>query len=245
MHNPAVLIDWKAIDTVLLDMDGTLLDLYFDNHFWLEHLPQRYAQRHATSPELAREHLTALFAAQRGTLNWYCVDYWSRELQLDIAELKREVEHLIGIRPYVEEFLNRLHDSSRQVWLVTNAHRKSLDLKMQRTGIDRWFDRIISSHDLSAPKELAEFWQQLRGLNPFDPARTLLIDDTAAVLFAAQRFGIGHLLTLLQPDSRQARRIDTEFPGILHFDEIMPPLSSAAALDNITLDAAVDGRSPR
>jgi GMP/IMP 5'-nucleotidase len=245
MHNPTVLIDWKAIDTVLLDMDGTLLDLYFDNHFWLEHLPQRYAQRHTTSVAQARAHLTALFAAQRGTLNWYCVDYWSRELQLDIAELKREVEHLIGIRPHVEEFLSRLHDSSRQVWLVTNAHRKSLDLKMQRTGIDRWFDRIISSHDLSAPKELAEFWQQLRELHPFDPARALLIDDTAAVLFAAQRFGIGHLLTLLQPDSRQARRIDTEFPGILHFDEIMPAPSSSAKLESAAVDAVPEERTSR
>lgn len=223
MHNP-VLIDWNNIDTVLLDMDGTLLDLYFDNHFWLEHLPQRYAHRHATTVERAREQLTLLFAAQRGTLNWYCVDYWSRELELDIAELKREIEHLIDIRPHVEEFLQRLQQSSRQVWLVTNAHRKSLDLKMQRTGLDRWFDRIISSHDLAAPKEAPEFWQRLRSEFPFAPSRALLIDDTASVLQAAQTFGVGHLLTLFQPDSRQAHRIDTEFPGILHFDEIMPPL---------------------
>lgn len=228
MHNP-VFLDWNNIDTVLLDMDGTLLDLYFDNHFWLEHLPQRYALQHATSIEQARAHLTALFLAQRGTLNWYCVDYWSHELQLDIAELKREVEHLIDIRPHVEEFLHRLQQSSRQVWLVTNAHRKSLDIKMRRTGIDRWFDRIVSSHDLAAPKEAEAFWQQLRTAFPFEPARALLIDDTASVLHAAQRFGVGHLLTLLQPDSRQARRIDTEFPGILHFDEIMPPAAAGAA----------------
>lgn len=222
MHNP-VPIDWHNIDTVLLDMDGTLLDLYFDNHFWLEHLPRRYAGRHEITVEHARERLYALFSAQRGTLNWYCVDYWSRELELDIAELKCEVEHLIDIRPHVEEFLQRLQQSSRAVWLVTNAHRKSLDIKMRRTGIDRWFDRIVSSHDLHAPKESPQFWAALRAQFEFDPARALLIDDTASVLHAAQRFGIGHLLTLLQPDSRQAHRIDTEFPGILHFDEIMPP----------------------
>jgi putative hydrolase of the HAD superfamily len=222
MNNHLTLIDWKNIDTVLLDMDGTLLDLYFDNHFWQEHLPQRYAQRHGTTAERAREILIAMFTAQRGTLNWYCVDYWSRELQLDIAELKCEVEHLISIRPHVEDFLSQLHASPRQVWLVTNAHRKSLDIKMRRTGIDRWFDNIISSHDLSAPKEAADFWRQLHTAHPFDPTRTLLIDDTATVLQAAQNFGIRHLLTLLQPDSRQAQRIDTDFPGILHFDEIMP-----------------------
>ncbi len=219
----ASLLDWNNIDTVLLDMDGTLLDLYFDNHFWLEHLPLRYAERHGMSAEQARIHLIDVFAAQRGTLNWYCVDYWSRQLQLDIGELKREIRHLIAIRPHVDDFLQRLHNSPRQVWLVTNAHRKSLDIKMTHTRIERWFDRILCSHDFAQPKESAEFWQRLRAEHPFEPARTLFIDDSAAVLHAAQQFGIRYLLTLLQPDSRQMRREHTEFPGILHFDEIMPP----------------------
>lgn len=223
MNSSGPLLDWNSVDTVLLDMDGTLLDLYFDNHFWLEHLPLRYAERHGISAEQARTQLIDAFAAQRGTLSWYCVDYWSQQLQLNIGELKREIRHLIAIRPHVEDFLQRLHGNQRQVWLVTNAHRKSLNIKMAHTGIERWFDRVISSHDLAHPKEHAEFWRRLQAAHAFDPARTLLIDDTAAVLEAAHAFGIRHLLTLLQPDSRQERREHTEFPGILHFDEIMPP----------------------
>lgn len=213
---------WEAIDTVLLDMDGTLLDLYFDNHFWQEHLPRRFAEHHGREPAEARAELELLFAAQRGQLNWYCLDYWSERLQLDIVELKQEVEHLIAIRPHVESFLAWLHEGPREVWLVTNAHRKSLELKLARTGIDRWCDRVLSSHDLAAPKESPLFWQRLREQWPFEPARALLIDDTPSVLAAARDFGIGHLLTLLQPDSRLARREACEFPGILHFDEIMP-----------------------
>lgn len=220
MPNPN--LDWNDIDTVLLDMDGTLLDLYFDNHFWLEHLPLRYAQRHGLTEQAARAQLYEAFAAQRGSLNWYCVDYWSEQLQLDIGALKREVQHLIATRPYAEEFLQGLRDSGRHVWLVTNAHRKSLELKLHHTGIGRWFHRVISSHDLQAPKEDAAFWTQLRRAYPFEPARTLLIDDTASVLASAHRFGVRHLLTLLQPDSRQARREQSDYPSILHFDEIMP-----------------------
>jgi putative hydrolase of the HAD superfamily len=222
MNKSAAQLDWSAIDTVLLDMDGTLLDLYYDNHFWLDYLPQRYAQQHATSFEQARAHLIEIFAAQRGSLNWYCVDYWSEQLGIDIAELKREIAHLIAIRPHTEAFLQSLRQRSHRVWLVTNAHRKSLALKMEYTGLTRWFDRIICSHDLHLPKEQPEFWARLQQAHPFDPARTLLIDDTASVLAAAQQFGIGHLLTLLQPDSQQAQRMHTEFPAILHFDEIMP-----------------------
>jgi len=216
-------LDWNDIDTVLLDMDGTLLDLHYDNHFWLQHLPRRYAERHATTENAARERLLDLFTAQRGTLNWYCVDYWSDQLDLDIAALKRETQHLIAIRPHVEEFLQRLHNSPRAVVLVTNAHRASLHLKLERTGIDRWFDKIISSHDFRAPKEDQHFWQQLQLHHRFDRERTLLIDDSAPVLASAHRYGIKHLLTLLQPDSSQARREHTDYPGIHHFDEIMPP----------------------
>ena len=218
-NSPA--LDWSGIDTVLLDMDGTLLDLYFDNHFWLEHLPQRYASRHVLAEAQARDHLVNLFAAQRGTLNWYCVDYWSEQLQLDVGALKHEISHLIAIRPHVEQFLAQLH-TSKQVWLVTNAHRKSLQLKLARTGIERWFHRVISSHDYRAPKEDQQFWRTLHATHPFDPARALLIDDSAPVLAAAHRYGIGQLLTMLQPDSKQARREQADYPGIVHFDEIMP-----------------------
>lgn len=229
MNSVAPLLNWHTIDTVLLDMDGTLLDLYYDNHFWLEHVPRRYAEHHATSQDRAREHLQAIFAEQHGTLNWYCLDYWSRELKLDIAALKREVQHLISVRPHVEEFLQRLHSSSREVWLVTNAHRDSLNLKLERTGIDRWFDRVVCSHDLRFPKENPTFWDQLQTAFHFEPERTLLIDDNASVLQSAHQFGIRHLLTLLQPDSRQARREHTDYPGILHFDEIMPLDNEALA----------------
>lgn len=216
------MLNWQAIDTVLLDMDGTLLDLHFDNHFWLEHLPTRYAMIHRKPQASCREQLHKRFEAERGTLNWYSVDYWSEQLQLDIPSLKREIAHLIAIRPHVIEFLKQVKASGKALLLVTNAHRKSLDLKLDKTGIGQYFDHLLVSHDFRAPKEDPQFWQQLNIRHPFDRKRTLLIDDNHSVLSSAQAYGIEHLLTLLQPDSRQARREKTEFPGILHFDEIMP-----------------------
>ena len=216
------MINWQDIDTVLLDMDGTLLDLHFDNFFWLDYLPQRYAAIHQQDEHTVRQQLTQRFERERGSLNWYCLDYWSTQLQLDVPALKREIQHMIAIRPHVIKFLEQLKKSSHRVLLVTNAHRQSLDLKMDNTGLSPLFDELVVSHDFRAPKEQASFWQQLHTLHPFDPERTLLIDDTASILHAAQQFGIKHLLTLLQPDSKQAHREQTEFPGILHFDEIMP-----------------------
>ena len=216
------MIDWNHIDTVLLDMDGTLLDLHYDNHFGLSHIPVRYAEAHGKDVAESRELLAQRFDETRGTLNWYSVDYWSEQLQLDIPALKRELDHMIAVRPHVEDFLERLHTSPKHVIMVTNAHRKVLDIKLEKTGIERYFDELVVSHDYEAPKEQLAFWQRLQSEHPFEPARTLLIDDTESVLDSAQRYGIAHLLTLLQPDSSLQKRLDTRFPGIHHFDEIMP-----------------------
>jgi len=216
------MIDWNLVDTVLLDMDGTLLDLHFDNYFWLQHLPKVYAEKHAISEQEARSHLHGRFSVDQGTLDWYSLDYWSEQLGMDIPALKRELVHMIEVRPYTIEFLKRLHNSHRDVVMVTNAHRKTLEIKMGHVDITHWFDRIVVSHDLRSPKEDRRFWSRLQAIHPFDPARTLLIDDTERVLESARDYGIAHLLTLLQPDSRRQKRIDTRFPGIHHFDEIMP-----------------------
>ena len=223
------MVNWDDIETVLLDMDGTLLDLNFDNHFWQHHLPMRYAHIHQKDEQSSREHIKKLTQQSHGTLDWYCLDYWTQKLNLDIPSLKREIQHMISIRPYVVEFLKQLKNSGKHVILVTNAHRQSLDIKMAITGIASLFDEIVVSHDFRTAKEQPEFWRQMQISHPFDPNKTLLIDDTASVLRSAQGFGIRYLLTLLQPDSRKPIRGLTEFPGILHFDEIMP--ASAKSLD--------------
>lgn len=212
--------DWQQIDTVLLDMDGTLLDLHFDNYFWLEHLPARYAEHHGLSEEEALSELNKSFVGLRGTLNWYCLDFWTDLTGLPVAELKRDVQHKIGFRPHVHDFLARLRELGKRTVIVTNAHRDSVQLKMERTGLDKLVDRVISSHDYREPKESAGFWDHLHRDETFDPARTLLIDDSQAVLESAARWGISWLLTIFHPDSQKAPQRGGRFPGIDHFDEL-------------------------
>jgi 5'-nucleotidase len=215
------MLQWPLIDTVLLDMDGTLLDLHFDNYFWQHHLMQRYAELHGQPYAEVELRLLGMFNRAAGTLNWYSVDYWSRELDVDIVQLKREVQHLIAVHPFVEEFLERLQGKKRVI-LVTNAHRKSLQLKLERTGIGRFFEAMISSHDYQRPKEDPLFWQQLQQDLKFDPARTLLVEDHVGILETARRCGIAYLLAVRKPDSKGELRTINGFPAIEHFGELLP-----------------------
>ncbi len=207
--------NWTNIDSVFLDLDGTLLDLHFDNHFWLEHVPVRYAERHGLDHAEAKDILHQKYSAVIGSLNWYCVEYWSRELELDIPELKKEVSHKISVRPLVDDFLQYLHMHGKRVVLVTNAHSASVAIKMEKTGLDQHFDRIITSHELGYAKEQEEFWPALQKIEPFNGDRTLFIDDNFHVLDSAKGYGIEHLLAIKKPDSQGP---DKEHPYYLLID---------------------------
>ena len=221
------LINWNEIDTVLLDMDGTLLDLHFDNHFWQTHLPKRYAETHGLDQESALAHLHKRFEEEHGSLSWYCLDFWRDELQLDILALKREVSHLIALRPHSAAFLNALKSAGKVVWLVTNAHPDSIALKLEHTPLAQWLDRITSSHSLGAAKETPAFWETLQRLHPFDISRTVFVDDTMSVLEAARAFGIQKLVWITSPDSQKqpsnTAAVNTgHLIAINDFDQILP-----------------------
>ncbi|MGA9854600.1 MAG: GMP/IMP nucleotidase [Gammaproteobacteria bacterium] len=214
--------DWSRIHTVFLDMDGTLLDLHFDNYFWQVHVPLRFAERYGLTTEAARAQLLPRFRAMEGSLQWYCLDHWARELDMDILALKREVQRLIQILPHVEKFLKKLRSSGKRMLLVTNAHSDALTLKMQRTQLDSHFDAIVSSHSFGVPKETLSFWQSLREIEDFDPQHSLLLDDSLPVLRAARDYGIGNLIAMRRPDSRQPSRDNAEFMSVETLAELMP-----------------------
>ncbi|MGA9851984.1 MAG: GMP/IMP nucleotidase [Gammaproteobacteria bacterium] len=214
--------DWSRIRTVFLDMDGTLLDLHFDNYFWCEHVPLRYSEHHGLSLEDARAELTPRFRAMEGTLQWYCLDYWSVELNLDIVALKHELRHLIRVHSGAEDFLRWLHASGQRLVLVTNAHADALALKLECTHIDRYFDRVVSSHEFGYPKESAAFWERLHVIESFDPQTSLLADDSLPVLRVARDYGIRQLFAMRRPDSQQPSREIGEFPSVESLAELMP-----------------------
>jgi len=219
--------DWERIHTVLLDMDGTLLDLRFDNYFWLEFLPQRYGETRGLGLLEAQQELKPRFAAQQGTLQWYCTDHWSHELGLNVAALKHEAREHIRFLPGAEKFLITVRQMGRRLILATNAHLDSLSVKAQHTGLEQYLDAVVSSHSFGVPKEHANFWpkleQHVRSRHEvFERSECLFVDDSVPVLRAAREFGIAQIVAIAQPDSTRPIRDISEFPAVTRIVDLLP-----------------------
>ncbi len=215
-------IDWTQIDEILLDLDGTLLDLNFDLHFWLEYLPIIYSEKHKVRIEDAKNILQKILDAEIGTLNWYCLDFWRNKLDLDIVQLKRNVSHLIQVHPNVDEFLTQAKLINKKIYLVTNAHRKTIKLKMQATKIEHYFDDIISSHDFGFAKQEQHFWHELTRNIGLKKERAIFFDDSQDVLHAARKFNIGQIIAISKPSSKLDAKEVSGFINIENFSQVMP-----------------------
>ena len=218
------IFDWNHVDTIFLDMDGTVLDLRFDNFFWRTIVPQRYSEKHGIPLTLAHEELVPRFSAKVGTLEWYCLDHWTRELGLDIARLKEESADQVDFLPGTPEFLQTLRAAGKRLVLVTNAHHDSLSVKLGRTDLAQYVDAIHTAHDIGLPKENPSFWDRLQEREPFDRQRVVLIDDSIAVLRSARNYGIGWVIAIRKPDSTRPARDVTDFRSVESLPDLGSPL---------------------
>jgi len=209
------------VETVLLDMDGTLLDKHFDDYFWEQYVPARYAAKNNLTEKVSKKQLLMLYKKREGTLDWTDLDYWSESLGLDIPDLKAKVDHLIAVHPYVVDFLEFLSNKQKKTALVTNAHSKTLALKMRKTSLGKWFDYIVCSQEVGVSKEDPSFWKTLHSFIPYDRRTTLLADDTEAVLESARLYGMEYLVYVAKPSSREPVRLSASFPSITYFNELM------------------------
>ncbi len=214
---------WSEVKHVLLDMDGTLLDRYFDDYFWEHLVPEKYAEKHNITFDRAKEALLKKYKVHEGTLNWTDIDFWTRELDLDIPALKEQIRHLIEVHPHVEDFLRELKSADKKVILATNAHYKTLKIKLRKTRIGGYFDKVITSSEIGCPKEDIEFWNRIEKMLRFNRETTVFIDDVMENLRAAREFGIGYIVLKTMASSKDKAAGDNgDFIAISDFRELLP-----------------------
>ncbi len=211
----------RDVSFVLLDMDGTLLDKYFDDYFWEHLVPEKYADKHGITFGRAKEALLQRYRSHEQTLNWTDIDFWSHELGLDILALKEQIRHLIEIHPHVENFLELMMSRKKNIYIVTNAHDKVLDLKLRKTEIGKYLTGAITSAEIGFPKEKVEFWQKAEAKLGFAREKTLFVDDTLAVLKTAREYGIKYVVYKARGNSKMEPGCSLEFTSVMDFDELM------------------------
>ncbi|MBH0191846.1 MAG: HAD hydrolase-like protein [Nitrospira sp.] len=212
---------WDQIDDVLLDMDGTLLDRHFDNFFFEEELPRRYAVLQGLSFDESRSRLMAMYRSMEGELAWTDLHYWSERVGIDVVAMHKELDHMIGFLPGAEEFLQYLQRLGKRVTIITNAHESGLSVKTAKTGLDQYVDRIVDAFEIGYLKMRPEYWPKCQRLLGFDPARSLFMDDDEGCLVAAERFGVAHLIHSAKPSSRLPPAPLAQFFSVVGFRPLL------------------------
>lgn len=219
--SPQRFLNWSQIDDVLLDMDGTLLDRHFDNFFFEEELPRRYAAIHTLPFETARARLMAMYRSVEGELAWTDLDYWTERVGIDVVAMHKELDHMIGFLPGAEEFLDHLRQLGKRVTIVTNAHSTGVSVKVAKTGLDRYVNRIVDAFEIGYLKMRPEYWPNCRRLLGFDPSRSLFMDDDEGCLMAAKEFGVAHLVHSAKSSSQLPPAPLTQFLSITGFAPLL------------------------
>ncbi len=198
-------------------MDGTLLDRHFDNFFFEEELPRRYAAMHGLAFEESRERLMAMYRSAERELDWTDLQYWTKRIGIDIVAMTKELDGMIGFLPDAPGFLARLRSLGKRATVVTNAHPTGVDIKVAKTGVDKQVARIVDAFEVGYLKMRAEYWPVCQRLVGFDPKRALYIDDDEECLSAAADFGIRYIVHRSKSSSQLPPDPSSRFPSIEDF----------------------------
>ena len=215
------LVDWDRVHDVLLDMDGTLLDRHFDNFFFEEELPRRYAAKEGLQFNVSRDRLMAMYRSVEGELAWTDLEYWTGRVGIDVVGMHRELQHMIGFLPGAQQFLEAVRAKGKRIVVLTNAHHTGVVVKSAKTGLDRYVDRIVDAFEVGYLKMRPEYWPACRRLVGFDPSRSLYVDDDENCLDAASRYGIAAIVHSAKSSSQLPPERSSNFPSVEHLSVLL------------------------
>ena len=180
----------------LIDLDGVILDTKYDNFFWQEHIPKVYAEKNNISLSDAVNFTHALFHYKKKTKDWYDIIYWSNILNIDIAKEKERKTNMdkICLKDGSLDILDKLKNQGKKLFLITNAHRTTLNIKLKKFDVSKYFDEMICSHELGYIKENIQFWHILRLKLKLDYKYSVLVEDTFENINSAYHAGLNNFV---------------------------------------------------
>ena len=216
------LIEWNAIDTVLLDMDGTLLDDHYEDFFWDVEVPKRYAAKYIITTKEANKRLQKLYYKHEKSMAWSDIDFWEKELDMKLWSIRHQLRHLVRLHPHTIRFLRFLKKHKKRIYLVTASHPKDIDFKFGYSKIGGYFDGICTSFDFGISKHDKLFWKNLQKKLKYDNNRTLFADDKEKIVRVAKSSGIKWVIVKSKSSSKKPANMPKNLLYVHHFDDIIP-----------------------
>ena len=208
------MVKLNSTTAILLDLDGVILNLDYDIKFWESWLPEHLASQSNQSLKEVKTKIQAEIDIQRGTLNFYDLNYWDDLLSVDCMEIIREQEEKCSYLEGSYEALQRLSAMQNPKHILTNGDPRAQEYKAETQNFLEFFDSIFYSMHTGYPKEEKEFWALARHNLNLDFEDAIFIDDDFKVVTAAIKVGIKKVIWITPGKNRVLQNGIETFPSL-------------------------------
>jgi putative hydrolase of the HAD superfamily len=208
------MVKLNSTTAILSDLDGVILDLSYDIKFWELWLPEHVADQNNQSIEEAQEKIQAEIDAQRGTLNFYDLNYWDDLLDVDCMQIIKAKEERCSYLKGSNEALQKLSILKNPKHILTNGDPRVQEYKAEIQDFLKFFDSIFYSMHAGYPKEQKEFWALARHNLNLDFEDAIFIDDDFKVVTAAVKAGIKQVIWITPGKKRILQNGIGTFPSL-------------------------------
>ncbi len=167
----------KSLRIISFDVDGTLVDLEYNDLIWFKEIPELVAKKKKISFEKSLKYVHEEYAKLgEHNLNWYDINYWISYFGIEISPDKifEKYEPQVKIYPEVISLLEELKKKYTLI-VITAMPREFLIPKMK--NLEKYFKFSFSA--LSDFKELknSEIYSKISKALKVPPKQILHIGD--------------------------------------------------------------------
>ena len=208
------MINLNSTTAILLYLDGVILDIEYDIKFWESWLPEHMARKLNLSEEEAKSEILTKIEMQKGTLNFYDLNYWDDLLNIDCMQIIKEKEEKCFYIKGSYEALQKLSALQNPKHILTNGDPRIQEYKAETQNFLEFFDSIFYSMHVGYPKESKEFWTLARHNLNLDFEDVIFIDDDFKVVTAAAKAGVKQVAWITPGKNRILQNEIKTFPSL-------------------------------
>ena len=138
------------IKYISFDLDETVVDSRsFIDEIWDEIIPRIFAKKHKISLIEARGIIKRAYEEiGRDRIEYFIPDYWFKRFKIDTSwiSLAKKVRSKNKLYTDVKDNLEKLSKKYKLI-IITHSIKESAELKLNRTGIKKYFIKIFSVID--------------------------------------------------------------------------------------------------